>query len=191
MAVNLITQTAYAKHRGCDEKAVRKAIAANRISTIDGKIDPAVADIQWEQNTRARIRRQAPAAAPAAPQAPADAQSAAGGPDSPPVEPSVPKGDTYSDHRTRREAAEAVMAEINAKKAAGLVYDREEADQAVADAFRKLSDRVFSVPRRAANSVVGLIEPREIEVILEDELRKAFDEWERSIRKELEKRLAA
>ena len=54
MPVTLITPTAYARHRGCDEKAVRKAIAAGRISTIDGKIDPAVADIQWAQNTRAR-----------------------------------------------------------------------------------------------------------------------------------------
>ena len=54
MAVQLLTKSAYARHRGCDEKAVRKAIAEGRISTIDGKIDPEVADIQWARNTRAR-----------------------------------------------------------------------------------------------------------------------------------------
>ena len=54
MAVTLITKAAYARHRGCDEKAVRKAIAAGRISTINGLIDKDVADIQWARNTRAR-----------------------------------------------------------------------------------------------------------------------------------------
>ena len=54
MAVQLLSKAAYARHRGCDEKAVRKAIAERRISLIDGKIDPEVADIQWAKNTRAR-----------------------------------------------------------------------------------------------------------------------------------------
>jgi hypothetical protein len=32
MAVELISKTAYARLRGCDEKAVRKAVAEGRIS---------------------------------------------------------------------------------------------------------------------------------------------------------------
>ena len=67
MAVTLLTKSAYARHRGCDEKAVRKAVAEGRISTIerDGKqlIDPAVADIQWAANTRARADSASKAAA--------------------------------------------------------------------------------------------------------------------------------
>lgn len=55
MSVNLISKSAYARHRGVDEKAVRKAVAEGRISLINGKIDPAVADIQWAANTRARV----------------------------------------------------------------------------------------------------------------------------------------
>ena len=43
---------AYARHRGCSEKAVRKAIAAGRITKeSDGTIVPAKADAEWEANT--------------------------------------------------------------------------------------------------------------------------------------------
>lgn len=66
MAIELLSFSAYARRRGCDEKAVRKAVAQERITAIerDGKrfIDPAVADIQWAQNTRPRVRPNAPRA---------------------------------------------------------------------------------------------------------------------------------
>ena len=52
--VNLMTQAQYAEHRGCSRVAVHKAVKEKRISLIDGKIDAAVADIQWAANTRAR-----------------------------------------------------------------------------------------------------------------------------------------
>lgn len=43
---------AYARHRRVNLSAVQKAIKTSRISLIDGKIDPEVADIQWAKNTR-------------------------------------------------------------------------------------------------------------------------------------------
>lgn len=54
MAVQLARQGGLRAAPGLRQKAVRKAIAEGRISTIDGKIDPEVADIQWAKNTRAR-----------------------------------------------------------------------------------------------------------------------------------------
>lgn len=55
--LQLLSLRAYARERGVNLSAVQKAIATNRISvTLDEKgrkkIDPAVADIQWAQNTR-------------------------------------------------------------------------------------------------------------------------------------------
>ncbi|MGB6054610.1 MAG: elements of external origin, partial [Burkholderiaceae bacterium] len=58
----MLTQAEYAKRRGCSAVAVHKAVKAGRISLIDGKIDPAVADIQWGRNTRARAANRAPGA---------------------------------------------------------------------------------------------------------------------------------
>lgn len=55
--VNLLSQKEYAKHLGVSPAAVCKAVKEGRISLIDGKIDPVVADIQWKHNTRARVQR--------------------------------------------------------------------------------------------------------------------------------------
>jgi len=71
----LVTQADYARHRaakglpGCTREAVRKAVEAGRISTMgaDKLIDPAVADIQWAQNSRGRMASVRPGGA--APQA--------------------------------------------------------------------------------------------------------------------------
>lgn len=48
----LVSLRAYARHRRVNLSAVQKAIKTSRISLIDGKIDPEVADIQWAKNTR-------------------------------------------------------------------------------------------------------------------------------------------
>jgi hypothetical protein len=54
-----LTQAAYARHRkahglpGGTKQAVSRAIAAGRISTTMGRLDPAVADQEWLRNTRA------------------------------------------------------------------------------------------------------------------------------------------
>jgi len=58
--VNLITQAAYAKHRGVSEAAVSKAIKAGRISLIDGMLDASAADMQWARNSRVRAGSRLP-----------------------------------------------------------------------------------------------------------------------------------
>ena len=48
---DLISQREYARRLGISHTAVQQAIASGRISTLGGKIDPAMADRQWQQNT--------------------------------------------------------------------------------------------------------------------------------------------
>ena len=49
----VMSQRAYAQHRGVAHKAVQKAIESGRISTMpDGKIDSDMADQEWARNTR-------------------------------------------------------------------------------------------------------------------------------------------
>jgi hypothetical protein len=182
VAVTLITPTAYARHRGCDEKAVRKAIAANRISLINGLVDPAVADIQWAQNTRARAKAapkaaaaaEAPQALPAATEAPAQAEKPAG---------QAELG--YQDHRARRELADAERAEMETARMAGRLVDRERAERGAFEAFRALRDAAFSSIKTQARRVVGLTEIREIELVLEDELREVYTGWEAAMAQRL------
>jgi len=173
MAVQLISKAAYARHRGCDEKAVRKAIAEGRISLIDGKIDPDVADIQWAKNTRARAdsKRTAAAGAGAAP----GGETSASGPDSAPGAP-APAG--YTDYRAIREKADAEMAQRANLKDAGLLVERHQVQRGIFDVVRAFRDSVMVIGQRAAPRCIGLGDSREIEHVIVDETRKALEGFE-------------
>lgn len=98
-----LSQRDYARHRGVRVYAVQKALKSGRITADkDGKIDPAKADIQWEQNTDPGRRR---------------GQNANKGFDREPEDssgkPSLQNaGLVYNVARAKREAAMAKMAEI-------------------------------------------------------------------------------
>jgi hypothetical protein len=173
MTTQYLSFTDYAKHRCCDRAAIYRAASEGRIDVvvIDGKkrIDPAVADAQWEANTRARgLSRVGHAAA----------QPSAGAASS-----TVP---SYNDSRARREQAEAEEAEIRVARAAGRALDRERAEKAAFDSFRELRDAVFIAVKKQARRVQGLVEVREIELALEDEVRAAFAGWEDRMQQRLQ-----
>lgn len=181
MAVQLLTVSAYARHRGCDEKAVRKAIFENRITAItdaSGKrrIDPAVADIQWAQNTRARAdsSRAGTVSAPGqgiGSQAPADGALAA--------DSGSPDGQAnYADYRVRTERATAERAERENMKEAGRLVFSADVKRGIYDSYRALRDAAMAVSQRAAPRCIGLGDARDIEQVISDELRKAFEGWE-------------
>jgi hypothetical protein len=177
MAIVLLTIAEYARHRGCDEKAVRKALAEGRINRIGTErrcLNPVLADDEWAKNTRARgdsARKPATAGAP----------GQSGKPETPEA------GDPgYSDHRARREKAEADRAEILAMREQQLVLLREPTERAVFDTFRGLRDAAFQAMRDASTKVRELNEAREIQLVLEDELRTAFTKFEETTRKRLD-----
>lgn len=174
MAVQLMSKAAYARHRGCDEKAVRKAIAEGRISTIDGKIDPEVADIQWAKNTRARAdsKRTAAGGATDAGSPLLDGEGAASGPESAPGAPASPG---YADYRAMREKADAEMAVRANLKDAGLLVERAQVQRGTFDVVRAFRDSVMVIGQRAAPRCIGLADSREIEHVIVDETRKALE----------------
>lgn len=174
MAVRLLSKAAYARHRGCDEKAVRKAIAEERISTIDGKIDPEVADIQWAKNTRARAdsaRTVAGNAAEAGQGMPAAA-------DAPGASESGPATPGYADYRAIREKADAEMAQRANLKDAGLLVERSRVERGTFDVVRAFRDAVMTIGQRAAPRCIGLADARDIEHVITDETRKALEGFE-------------
>ena len=170
--INLISQAEYARRRGVAKSAVAKAVKEGRITLIDGKIDPAVADIQWAQNTRAR----ADAGRPASEQGSAMGEqlSASENPPQAPDSASAAKDD-YQALRVRREMAAVEREERENAKEAGQLVDRATARRGTFDAFRALRDDIMNAPQRAAARVVGMSETREIEHVFVEELRKAFD----------------
>ena len=180
--VDLISQAEYARRRGVAKSAVAKAVKEGRITLVEGRIHPDLADLEWAKNTRARADAGRPAgeqstdmgeahqAANNAPQAPDSASTAK---------------DDYQALRVRREMAVVEREERENAREAGLLVSRSAVRTAVFDAFRALRDEILSVPVRAAPAapaVIGLGDSRDIERVFTDELRKAFANAEKRMR---------
>jgi hypothetical protein len=140
----LMTQAEYARHRGCSREGVRRAVQSGRISAIgpDKLIDPAVADIQWASNTRARASSAPPAAAgtnPATNPATAPPGAILAEPDA-----SV----SYLDWRTRREAAEAMTAELALLELRGVLVRAADVKQALSRSVAALRESFLQLPAR-------------------------------------------
>lgn len=168
MAVELMSVSAYARHRGCDEKAVRKAINEERITAIEreGKklIDPAVADIQWERNTRARVAKKAHATDAAPP--------AAGRDDGPPA------GDadymSYQAARAMRENEEAMKARLERLELEKKLTSAEDVGRAIWTAFRLLRDSAMPLGRRLGGQLAAMTDAREIQLRIDEEMRNVL-----------------
>jgi hypothetical protein len=168
MAVQLLSKSAYARHRGCDEKAVRRAVNEGRISLIDGKIDPAVADIQWARNTRARVSQAAPVAQPdqdVTAEQLQDSSPAAKSGDKAPADPG------YMQFRSRREEADAQIAEMNAAKMRGTMLMRQDVDRAMFEIGREIRDRLTACARRIASEVASINTAEACEQVVDREHR--------------------
>ena len=169
--VTLMTQSEYAKHRGVSHVAVYKAIKAGRISTIDGKIDPAVADIQWERNTRARM--------PSNPGEPAPGPAVPGGgggvlPAPVPAAESEGRSGDYWDARNRREEAEASIAEMKEQEMRGLLIRADAVRSALAAKIAGARDALLQIPPRLAPVLAAESDPDRVLELLEGELRQAM-----------------
>jgi hypothetical protein len=167
--VNLITQAEYAKHRGCSEAAVSKAIKAGRISLIDGKIDASVADMQWARNSRVRAGsgRPVPAGALPGPLA-GDAGVGAGDPDA------QPGGDDYWNSRSRREAAEAELAEIELAEKTNQVIAVKAVEAVWAQALASMREHLLQVRARLAPLLAAETDAFAIDQLLDLEHNQAL-----------------
>lgn len=187
MAVTLLTKSAYARHRGCDEKAVRKAIAEGRISAIEraGKqlIDPAVADIQWAANTRARADSTSKAAAQ--PQASTASKKSPSVPN--PAAEEVPQ---YATTRAKREDVELRRAQLLLAEEEKRLIEREPAVMATFTAFRQLRDEAMQVGRRVAAKCANLTEPREIQLLIDQAMRDVLGGFANRTLQSLARRLS-
>lgn len=146
-AARLISKSEYARHRGCQPGAVTAAISTGRITTVikDGKelIDPEVADIQWERNTRTQ-KRNGRAGQPAnQPDMMTKAEAV--------EEPSESRTDSTARYdvqeaRAKRETHEANLAMMREQKEAGQLLERERVIKAAVDAGAQLRASLERLP---------------------------------------------
>ena len=152
--------------RGCAASAVTKAIQEGRITTVmvDGRemIDPEVADIQWQRNTRARADSTSATEAAAAPMVI--------------VANEVGRGQSYEDARRRRELAEANIAEMKQAEMEGLLIRADAVRSAWAAKITGARDALLQIPSRLAPVLAAESDLVKVTALLEDELRQALAE---------------
>jgi len=168
--VELITQAEYARRRGVDPTSVRDAVKGGRITLIDGKIDPVVADAQWQANTRKRVsiagEGAAPAAAPSSPPAPPpglDVDTGGGVPD-------------YQLSRARREAAEADLAELRRAEELGDLIRTDAVRSAYSRRAAGLREALMQIPARLSPVLAAESDPAKIHDHLQAELRQVLEQ---------------
>ena len=153
----VLSQRAYAKHRGVALSAVQKAISTGRISTMaDGRIDPGVADAEWAANTKARppvVRRQAD-----------DDQDASG-------------AAQYSKARAVREHCQARLAKIEYEERVGSLVSKDEVQVAAFNTHRVIRDAMLNIPDRIAAMLAAETDEAKCYEILATEIRKALNEF--------------
>jgi hypothetical protein len=153
----VLSQRAYAKHRGVALSAVQKAISTGRISTMaDGRIDPGVADGEWAANTKARppaVRHQAD-----------DDQDAFG-------------AAQYSKARAVREHYQARLAKIDYEERIGNLVSKDEVQVAAFNTHRVIRDAMLNVPDRVAAMLAAETDEAKCHEVLSTEIRKALNEF--------------
>jgi hypothetical protein len=154
----VLSQRAYAKHRGVALSAVQKAISTGRISTMaDGRIDSGVADIEWAANTKARppaVRRQQG-------EDDGDAFGAA----------------QYSKARAVREHYQARLAKIEYEERVGSLVSKDEVQVASFNKFRQFRDAMLNIPDRIAAMLAAETGEAKCYEILATEIRKALNDF--------------
>lgn len=167
MPVTLISQAEYARRRGVDPTTVRDAIRAGRITLIDGRIDPDVADVQWARNTRARVGSgQAPASSSAA-----HAQGAGEGGAATAARP-----ETYEEARRRREMAEAALAELKLMEQMGDLVRVAAVRSAVAKLAAGLREGLMQIPSRLAPVLAAETDAAAVHDQIAAELRQVLEQ---------------
>lgn len=174
----LLNMTEYARHRGCDEKTVRQALAEGRIKRVGTDrrcIDPVAADAEWTRNTGPkggpggfRPRRDGKTTATTG----GSSAAPPAAPDSAPV-----AGTSFAEERALKERALRKLAELEASRAAGASIEREPALRAVYTAFRELRDSLTLIGRRVAPKVAALTDVHHIRREYEAELRSALEDF--------------
>ena len=99
----------------------------------------------------------------------------------------VPAGadSVFRKAQAQEKVFQARKAEVEYRRLIGELVDKSAAERAVFDEFRTLRDHAFRAPERAAARAIGLAEVREIEHVIVEELRKAFEGWEAAMQERM------
>lgn len=160
---------AYAHHRGVSHTAVQKAIKTGRIKLeTDGKINPQKSDNAWQVNTR-----------PSAESTSSNEPYSDSSDHSNEIE--TKNTPNYQKARAIREAYSARLAKLDFEERSGKLVPLETVSKVVFTIGRQLRDRIQLIPRQLSPLIVSSVlenpDPRLIEVLLDDAIRDALEQY--------------
>lgn len=164
---DLISQREYARRRNLSATAVNKAVKAGRITLVDGKIDPEVADRQWRENTDPSTPKNAVTGKPKQIKDPREASSPM---ELSGVETSPSTG--YAKARAAREVYQAQLAKLVLEEKKGELVRADEVRIAAFNMARKARDQLIALPERVLATVVASSDPVEVQRLLEEEIER-------------------
>lgn len=178
----LLSVRAYAKHRGVSHPAVLRALNTGRISSRpDGKIDPAVADAEWDARTdptrplnsvtgNPKHRRGADGFSSAT--LGTGAAGGAGGAGSAIAH----VANQYASARAVREAFEAKLSELEFRERSAKLVDADEVRAATFTLARKMRELLLTVPDRVSPILAPIGDALVIHRLLSEELLRVAGE---------------
>ena len=128
----LITQAEYARRKGVSRTAVCKHVKSRKITLVNGKVDPVMADQQLKANLDISQKRK--------------------------VKLSDDVGNElsqYQEARARREKAKASLAELELAEKEGLLICVAQVEKEEEDLYRQYRDRMLNVVIRATKKLLG------------------------------------
>ena len=147
--------------------AVQKAIASKRITPIAGKIDPEVADIQWQRKTDP-TQQQRGNGGPA----PAGGQGLAGASfEQPPM-----NSPGFLDARVRTEKVRAQLLELELAEKSGALINVDQVRQATFEKARIARDAIMAIPGRLSSQLAAETDAARVHDLLTVELRRVCGE---------------
>jgi hypothetical protein len=161
------TVRAWATTIGVSRQAAYKAIARCAIPVDEaGLVDPDEATQLYQARTQARAHRPRPAAAPT--KASRKAKHAPDG--------STPRGngDHYMAARTRRERAEAALAEARLGEVAGRLVDAQAVRAAYGARVAAVRDGFLQMPARLAAELAREGDAAKVRAMLDEEIRRVL-----------------
>ncbi|MDX9741980.1 MAG: hypothetical protein RBT81_12525 [Gammaproteobacteria bacterium] len=172
----LISQREYARRRGINHVSVHRAIKAGRITTIKGKIDPSLADRQWQENTDQSKPRNSVTGKP-------NQSRPTGSPSEPMAIGSDDDGiigqstaNSYARARAARELYQAQLSKLELDRKRGTLVRADEVRLGAFNMARKARDQLIALPERLAAVLAAIDDPIDVQYILEEEIERICQE---------------